>query len=135
MHSPAPRFQALKLHAESGRDPKEPRGAASAGVHSVFGALLVSGSVRSVQSRGVAQSPPDLLKPLQRAGKRGPTPPDFSVVRVGWGRGEGREVTSLPSLSTPTPVLTCYFLPLHAAEQNFGMGFHLISHLRHPWLH
>lgn len=55
------------------------------------------------EPRGCTRSP-DLLKPLQRAGKRGPTPPDFSVVRVGWGRGEGREVTSLPSLSTPTPV-------------------------------
>lgn len=69
---------------------------------------------------------PDPLKPLQRTGRGSYStrlPPDFSVVRVGWGRGEGREVTSLPSLSTPTPVLTCYFLPLHAPEAKLWDGF------------
>lgn len=79
---------------------KSPEELPRRGVQSLLGAWLVSGSsVRSVKSHRAARGPPSLRTPY-RARAQGPTPLDFSVVRAGWGRGEGREVTSLSSLST-----------------------------------
>lgn len=71
---------------------------------------------------------------LARAGRGSYSTPDFSVVRAGWGRGEGREVTSLPSLSTPNPLFKTLLSSTAHPLEHVGMGFRLISHLLHPWL-
>lgn len=76
-----------------------------------------------MQSCGAAHGPPYLGTPY-RARAEGPTPLDFSVVRFGWGRGEGREVTSLPSLSTTSPPFKkCYFCPVHTPGAKLWDGF------------